>query len=266
MDSNVPLPPGILVHGSPGEIGRHFSAVALLQPVEVTPDGVVCAPRAAPELAARGLRGVELPTSTLRDPPGWPDPPSQTTGTWYIKSPGHIPAPPGFDALVQVPGEAFGTWPHATTLLCLRALVSLPDGVAIDVGCGSGLLSQAWATTRGPVTAIDIDRQAIAHARASMTRATARHPVEFRHGPIRRLLPGAVGSVVFANLPPPAHGELLAAIVPNGQTLLVSGLRVSAAAPIINAYTARGFRAVEATEADGWGSWVLTHDARGRAT
>ena len=259
MDSNVLLPPGILVHGTPDQIAEHFAAVALLQPVAVTPAGVICAPRAAPELAAGGLAACTLPTSTLHDPPGWPDPPSQTVANWYIKSPDHIPAPPGFDELVQVPGEGFGAWPHPTTLLCLAALGSLPDGSAIDLGCGSGLLSQAWATTRGPVTAIDIDSRAITHARASMARGALIHRAEFRCGPIGLLLSGSVGTVLLANVPSIAHREIAQTITPNGQTLLLSGVRTSAGAPMLDAYTAIGFRVAAMTSSAGWGCWVLTH-------
>ncbi len=259
MDSNDLLPPGILVHGSPREIGRHFAAIALMQPVDRTVDGVICAPRAAPELAARGLARCRLPVTSLRDPPGWPDPPAQTVANWYIKSPEHIGAPAGFDELVQVAGEGFGTWPHPTTLLCLGALGLLPDGPAIDLGCGSGLLAQAWATTRGPVTAIDIDNRAITQAQSSMAHAGLDTRVDFRCGPIGRLLPGALGTVLFANVPPIAHHEIMAALRPNGQTLLMSGLRVSAAAPILDAYTHLGFRIARASESDGWGCWVLTH-------
>ncbi len=259
MDSNVLLPPGVLVHGAPNEIAEHFAAVALLQPVAATATGVVCAPRSAPELAAGGLAACALRITTLRDPPGWPDPPSQTVANWYIKSPDHMPAPTGFDELVQVSGESFGTWPHPTTLLCLATLRSLPEGSAIDLGCGSGLLSQAWATTRGPVTAIDIDSRAIAHARASMARAAPLHRVEFRYGPIGRLLPGSVGTVLLANVPPVAHREIARTITANGQTLLLSGVRLPAGGPTLDAYAAVGFRVAAMSASEGWGCWVLTH-------
>ena len=44
----------------------------------------------------------------------------------------------------------------------------LPAGAALDVGCGSGLLAQAWAALgRGPVLACDLDPRALARPPAA---------------------------------------------------------------------------------------------------
>jgi len=257
MDSNASLPAGLTVHGSPGEVATHFAAVSLLQPVRVTAEGVICAPRAAPELARDGLARCPLRVTALAVPPAWPDPPSRTTGHWFIRSPIHIPAPTGFDALVQVPGEGFGAWPHATTLLCLDALDTLGPAPAIDLGCGSGLLSQAWAATHGDVCAVDLDPRAIAHARASLTHARPAHSITLRHAPIARVLPGATAPVLLANVPPVVHAEISRTVPAAARTLLVSGMRTAHAATVLAGYRDLGFGVVAASHADGWGCWVL---------
>jgi ribosomal protein L11 methylase PrmA len=260
MDSNDLLPPGLTVHGDPGDIAANFAAVALLQPVQSVADGVICAPRAAPDLARRGRAACPLPMTPLAQPPAWPDPPSLTAGHWFIRSAAHVDAPAGFHDLVQVPGEGFGAWPHPTTLLCLRALAGLPSGPAIDLGCGSGLLSQAWAATHGPVTAVDIDRRAIAHAEASLAHAHPVHQVEIWHAPIARVLPSATQPILLANVPPIAHREIARAMTPAARTLLVAGVHTRDAGPTCAAYQQLGFTVAATSEADGWACWVLVRD------
>jgi ribosomal protein L11 methylase PrmA len=257
MDSNDLLPAGLTVHGSPDEIAAHFAIVALLQPVRMTPAGVVCAPRAAPELARDARVRCTLPMTRLMVPPAWPDPPSRTTGRWFIRSPDHIAAPAGFDGLVQVPGEGFGAWPHPTTLLCLDALDGIGAGAAIDLGCGSGLLSQAWATRHGQVVAVDLDPRAIAHAQASLAHAHPLHPITLRHTPIARALVDATAQVLLANVPPIVHREIAQAVPATIRTILVSGVRTGEAASLLGDYRGLGFDVRAASTAAGWGCWVL---------
>ena len=62
------------------------------------------------------------------------------------------------------PGLAFGTGTHATTALCLEWLDGLPltGKSVLDYGCGSGVLAiAALLLGSGPVTAMDIDPQAV---------------------------------------------------------------------------------------------------------
>jgi precorrin-6B methylase 2 len=257
MDSNDLLPPGLTVHGDPDDIAEHFAAVALLQPVLRVPAGVVCAPRAAPELARSGRDACPLVMTPLAEPPGWPDPPSLTAGHWFIRSPVHIGAPHGFHDLVQVPGEGFGAWPHPTTMLCLRALDGLPQSPAIDLGCGSGLLSQAWAATHGPITGVDLDARAIAHTTASLAHARPMHRVEVRHAPIARVLPTATQPVVLANVPPVAHHEIATAMTRAARIIVMSGVRTRDAGLTLAAYERLGFGLRSTSHADGWGCWVL---------
>ena len=73
------------------------------------------------------------------------------------------------------PGMAFGTGLHPTTRLCLQALEDRaergPLGRALDVGCGSGILSIA-AVKLGATRALGVDIDPIA---IEATDANARH-------------------------------------------------------------------------------------------
>ena len=72
-------------------------------------------------------------------------------------------APADRQTVVIDPGRAFGTGAHETTRLTLRLLSGLDRrGSLLDVGCGSGVISIAAARLGfGPITAVDIDTQAI---------------------------------------------------------------------------------------------------------
>jgi|GEM_PF-4082536 len=257
MDSNDLLPASLIVYCTQQELRTHFPAIALLQPIEAIAGGVRCAPRAAPELAREGIAALPLVIEAENEIAGWPDPPSRVTGHWYIASPDHLPPPPGFDLLMQLPGEGFGTWPHPTTRVSLGMLDHLPDGAAIDAGCGSGLLTQAWATTRGPVTAIDLDPQAITQASAAIARTAHSARVTWCTGAIRHHLPAAVGSIVLANLPEIAHIELIEVLNISHRAVLVCGVRTSRATPLLDRYRAAGFAAIMHDEIDGWGCWMM---------
>jgi ribosomal protein L11 methyltransferase len=76
--------------------------------------------------------------------PPWLDPPTDAT------------------AIVIDPGRAFGTGAHPTTKLCLELLLELEPASAVDIGCGSGVLSIVAAKLGfEPVTALDSDPNAV---------------------------------------------------------------------------------------------------------
>lgn len=128
------------------------------------------------------------------------------------------------------PGMAFGTGLHPTTRLCLEALEARADrgplGRALDVGCGSGILSIA-AVKLGATRAVGVDIDPIA---IEATLANARHN---RVGKRVRAREGSVPSgegpfdLVLANLIGGLLVELAAPLAKElgpGGTLIASGI------------------------------------------
>lgn len=252
------LPPGLIVRGDRRQIARCFAALAPLQPVAWIDDGLVCAPRAAGEIAGPALAVCPLPVSPTPDVPGWPDPPAEMLGGWYRRSPGHAPAPEGVRELVLTPGDGFGHIAHPTTAMCLGALAGLPGAPALDLGCGAGLLAQAWRRLgRGPVRGADLDPRAVAQACASLEAAGLAGDAQLQVGPAERLAELADGCVVFANVPRAVHDRLLERITGVPRAAVLSGLRPGEGRAVAAGYAARGLRARRVTRRGGWECWVM---------
>jgi ribosomal protein L11 methyltransferase len=234
------------VEGDDRAIAAAFPALCALQPVGRRAEGLVCAPRAAPELAAPALAACPLPHRPLDRVPAWPDPPARWIAGWYLRSPAHAPAPAGLRELLQAPGEGFGPAAHATTAMCLKALEALPPGPALDAGCGSGLLAQAWARLgRGPVLACDLDPRALDQAARSLQAAGLAPAVALRRSALAALAPEAIaGRVLLANVPAASHRELLARIAAPPRAAVLSGLRPGEAPALQEAYRALGLAVV----------------------
>jgi ribosomal protein L11 methyltransferase len=242
------------VEGDEPALAAAFPALCALQPVGRAPGGLVCAPRAAPELAGPALAACPLPHRPLARVPGWPDPPARWLAGWYLRSPAHAPAPAGVRALVQAPGEGFGPAAHATTAMCLEAIEALPAGPALDAGCGSGLLAQAWARLgRGPVLAYDLDPRALDQAARSLSAAGLAGRIELRRAALGALPAGALaGRVLLANVPLVAHRELLGRVGAPPRAALLSGLRPDEAPAVEAAYRALGLEAGGRAERGGF--------------
>jgi ribosomal protein L11 methyltransferase len=167
---------------------------------------------------------------------------------WYRRSEAHARAPDGLRELIQCDGAAFGPGDHPTTVMCLHAIDEAPSGPAIDIGCGSGLLAQAWAKHHdGDVLAIDADPGAVTQTARSCAAATVSHRVAVRHRAISALDPADLaGRVVLANLPREAHRALLDAYRAAPRAAILSGLRPWEAPDIVRGYRAMGCRHVSA--------------------
>ena len=128
------------------------------------------------------------------------------------------------------PGMAFGTGLHPTTRLCLEALEARADraplGRALDVGCGSGILSIA-AVKLGATRALGVDIDPIA---IEATLANARHnrvgkrvraregSVPTGEGPFDLVLANLIGGLLVE-----LADALIAEVVPGG-SLIASGI------------------------------------------
>lgn len=259
------LPAGLLVTAPTGAIAAAFPALCPLQPVRMEAAGLVCAPRAAPELAGPALVRCPLPVRALPVVPGWPDPPSAMVAGWYRRGIDHLPAPAGRRELVQAPGEGFGPGGHTTTAMCLEAIDALAGRIrgptrAVDAGCGSGMLAQAWARLGyGPVIACDLDPAALAQAGAGLRAAGLRAAVALRRGPAAALAPGELaGAVLLANLPAAGHRELLERIDRPPAAAILSGLRPDEAPAIEAGHRARGLRPVARVRRGGFVCLVMS--------
>jgi ribosomal protein L11 methyltransferase len=164
------------------------------------------------------------------------------------------------------PGMAFGTGLHPTTRLCLLALEERaargPLGRALDVGCGSGILSIA-AVRLGATRARGLDIDPIA---VEATDANARHNrvgkrVRAREG----TLPSGDGpfDLVLANLIAGVlieHAANLASELVPGGTLIASGIFIDREADTRVALQDAGFRVVGRWHES---EWVALEAVRG---
>jgi ribosomal protein L11 methyltransferase len=130
--------------------------------------------------------------------------------------------------------------------MCLEAIDRLPPGPAVDVGCGSGLLTQAWARLgRGHVLAVDADPAAVAQTRASVDLAGVGGIVETRLQAIETLRPrDLAGVTILANIPLAAHRALRLALRRPPRSAVVSGFRPSEAPEILAGYRDMGMRRI----------------------
>ena len=150
---------------------------------------------------------------------------------------------PDCHALLDIvidPNQAFGTGSHATTRLCLEALLALgiASGPLLDLGCGSGVLAIAAARLGwGPVSGLDHELAAVEAARenalANGVTIDVRH-----HDLLHGAEPAPSAPTVVANLLRP----LLAHIARTGfagespRVLIVSGLLRAEAGAIAAAF------------------------------
>ena len=243
-----------------------------VEEVQVSPEvieyAVYGAPGELPALpdlkAAAGGAYVDVSTEEIAD--DWADRwrsfhrPLVIAGRLTVRPPWEPPATTGVDVVID-PGQAFGTGAHATTRLCLELMLDheepddsgavrageagrraggKPKGSLADVGCGSGVLAIVAAKLGwGPVIALDYDKAATAATRENAARnGVALEVAEFdlRHAQVPSV------DVVVANvLAPPLIGwaAFQRRLAPS---LILSGLLVTEADRVAEAFARRGYR------------------------
>lgn len=248
------------MHGDPASLAPVFGALIPLQPVAWTDAGLLCAPRTAPQEAAVALMACPGSVSATAPVRIWPDAPCRLVAGWYRRGVCHAAAPAAVRELVQASGPGFGPGDHPTTVMCLSALDRLARGDALDVGCGSGLLTQAWARLgRGRVVAIDLDPLAVSQTRASADLTGVGALVETRRQAIETLRPADLaGMTVLANIPAAAHHALLRRLDGPPSAAVLSGLGPEEAPVVIDGYRAVGMRRVRSMRVGRFECHVLT--------
>jgi ribosomal protein L11 methyltransferase len=169
------------------------------------------------------------------------------------------------------PGRAFGTGGHATTRLVIALAEEVEGravGRALDLGCGSGILSVAAARLwpRAAGLAVDVDPEATACTRENLDRNGVT-TVETLTGTLDDV-PGARGAfdVVLANIQAdvllPLARPLVAALAP-GATLILSGLLTADAPAVLDSYVAAGLALDARRDEDEWTAFRLSAPAAG---
>ncbi|MBW3652210.1 MAG: 50S ribosomal protein L11 methyltransferase [Actinobacteria bacterium] len=213
-------------------VARADAEVALAELLDLAPTGVEEVDRgdtieyavygaegelpALPDVrAAAGAALVEVTTTHVADDwsSRWREfhQPVTVGGRLYVRPP-WAGAPPqggadhGLQDIVIDPNQAFGTGAHATTRLCLEALLELAPpsapgarGALVDLGCGSGVLAIAAARLGwAPVLGIDHEHEAVLAAGANA--AVNGVQIAVRHGDLLHGGPAPSAPTVVANL------------------------------------------------------------------
>jgi ribosomal protein L11 methyltransferase len=147
------------------------------------------------------------------------------------------------------PGRAFGTGQHPSTRLCLEMLEGRVESF-LDVGCGSGILAIAckkqWPQAAG--RGMDIDPEAVEVSREN----AARNHVDIAFS---TQLPEGEFDLVVANIQPEVLIPLAPTLVKLGKKLILSGILVEAADPVVAAYPE--MKLVQTRDDEGWRVLVL---------
>jgi ribosomal protein L11 methyltransferase len=175
-----------------------------------------------------------------------------------VRAPWHDAASTPIELVID-PGRAFGTGAHATTRLCLEALLELPvKRRLVDLGCGSGVLAIAAAKLGwSDVVALDNDPLAVAATRENAERNQVVLQVR-RHDLRRDQVPAA--DTVAANLLAPLLRTWGARLreLPGEQrpaTILASGLLVGEADAVAGGFA--GYTQASRSELGEWAALVL---------
>jgi ribosomal protein L11 methyltransferase len=169
--------------------------------------------------------------------------------------------------VVLDPGMAFGTGGHATTRLCLRALVEhmRPGDRVADVGCGSGILAITAALLGATeVVATDSDLSALPVAARNAKRNGVAEQIHFMEAD---LLSGSVGpfDLVICNIVATEVVRLardLGALLAPGGRFVGSGFMTTSVPLVEDALAQVGLTMVTTLGEEGWAACVAARPGR----
>jgi ribosomal protein L11 methyltransferase len=182
---------------------------------------------------------------------------------------------PGRVAIKIDPGMAFGTGTHPTTQLCLelmeayldlRDLQDLGGLRAIDVGCGSGILSiAALKLGADKALGVDIDEESIVNSRENASKNGVGEELILGVGSVQEILEGMFefkkAPLVVANILAPVIVRLfengLADLVEADGALILSGILFEQEESVIETGQAHGLHVNERRQMGDWVAMTL---------
>ncbi len=166
------------------------------------------------------------------------------------------------------PSMAFGTGTHPTTQLCMELLEDTvqPGRPAIDVGCGSGILS-IGAVKLGavPALAVDIDNAAIRSTKENAQANGVLDKIETGLGSVQEIREGQFSirqaPLVLANILAPVIIRLfeagLADLLALGGKIVLSGILAEQAQGVVDAAGTKGLRRIDLRQIGDWVAIVM---------
>ena len=155
------------------------------------------------------------------------------------------------------PGMAFGTGSHETTALCLEFIYAqdLKGKIVMDVGCGSGILSQA-AVLLGADFAYgcDIDQAAVQAAQANAKLNGLESKTAYYRGDLLEFANDKY-DIVIANIVADVIKTLvldLSKVLKSGGVFIASGIICEREREVSDCINSNGFDILEIKERRGW--------------
>ncbi len=181
--------------------------------------------------------------------------PVDIDGKMVIRAP-HHEAAEGVIEVIVAPQMSFGSGHHETTRMMCRAIMATAcQGSAVDVGCGTGVLSIAALKCGAKrVDAVDIDPWSVESARNSAVLNDLTERIDVVEGTVEAFV-GRSYDMVMANINRNIILNDLAhyvAILNKGGSMLLSGFLAEDVAPIIEAVTGYGLSHTTTLEAGEW--------------
>jgi ribosomal protein L11 methyltransferase len=160
------------------------------------------------------------------------------------------------EVVIEPAPGAFGTGAHPTTRACLELLLELePGGGLGDLGCGSGVVAIAAARLGWePVFGLDLDLRAVDATRVNAQRNGV--AVRAVLADLREIPPPPARTLV-ANMPLDVHERVAAALSPDTQRVIVSGITAAQEESATAAYAEAGLVPSGRRIAAGWATLRL---------
>ena len=185
----------------------------------------------------------------------------------------------GVNTIVSIdPGMAFGTGGHASTRMCLELVERFftePPGAAVpvdalDLGCGSGILSIASALMGArSALGVDIDKYAVRNAAENAKKNGVGDRVRFVAGDLlngvdgryRLIMANIVADIIIRLMQTSGEGNFdIKQYLHNNGVFIVSGIIDDREADVVSAAGKAGLYAADILRDGGWTAIALRRD------